>query len=68
MTQVGVLWMRVWREEAGALRARIVAEHDVERPHGDSVAVAGVEDACAVVRRWLEELSADPDLGLAEHD
>jgi hypothetical protein len=59
--RVGVLVLRVWLESAEpgpSLRARITETTDVrdeQREH--SVAVAGTDDACATVCRWLRHFA-----------
>jgi hypothetical protein len=59
--RIGVLVLRVWLEssEPGlSLRARITETIDVRderREH--SVAVAGADDACATVCRWLRHFA-----------
>lgn len=53
--RVGVLIIRVWIEnEALAPRVRITSSLDLDRVK-ESRATTGIDDACAIVRSWLEE-------------
>ncbi|WP_106325388.1 hypothetical protein [Actinoplanes italicus] len=49
-----VLILRAWREGPDEVRVRAIAV----TPHAsrEVATAASVNDACAVVRRWLEEL------------
>jgi hypothetical protein len=50
-----VLIIRVWIEnEALAPRVRITSSLDLDRVK-ESRATTGIDDACAIVRSWLEE-------------
>jgi hypothetical protein len=58
--RTGVLVLRAWTEgEPPRLRVRITRVADVSSGAEDSIAVASVEEACAVVRRWLEAFVRD---------
>jgi hypothetical protein len=56
---IGVLVLRAWVEPPHALRVRITRAVGWSEPN--RVASASVEDACAVVRAWLEELLASSE-------
>jgi hypothetical protein len=59
-----VLILRVWAEgpmERG-LRVRIVAFDDVLVGAGREMVSGSIDDACSVVRSWLESLYARTDL------
>jgi hypothetical protein len=68
--RTGIVVLRAWIEPDSApgtgLRVRITQTADVE--HGDSVtvAVASVEDAITVVRRFLEAFAHDGDGAVTE--
>ena len=54
-----MLVIRAWIEgEPSTLRMRITRTLDVTVREDKSDAAANVEEACAIVRRWLEELQA----------
>jgi hypothetical protein len=59
--RVAVLVVRAWREEPGpsGLRARVTWVDDVEQGREQTTAAASVEDVMAIVRRWLDAVSAD---------
>ena len=51
--------VRAWIEgEPPSLRIRIVRTLDISGGQEESTAVASVDEACAVVRDWLEEFVA----------
>jgi hypothetical protein len=57
--RTAVLVIRAWIEgEPPTLRMRITHTLDVSLGEDESTAAASVDEACAIVRRWLEELSA----------
>jgi hypothetical protein len=53
----GVLVLRAWvrPHRPGGLCIRVITV--VDRKETPTVAVATVDEACAIVRRWLEELT-----------
>ncbi|GAA4896413.1 hypothetical protein [Actinomycetospora straminea] len=52
-----VLLLTAWLDE-GALRVRLTAADDLAGPSRPVGVVAGVDDACDTVRRWLQEVAA----------
>jgi hypothetical protein len=54
--RASMLVLRVWREEDHELRARITQTPDVLAHSQTTLAASGVEQICAVVRSWLEQL------------
>jgi hypothetical protein len=66
--RVGVLVLRVWLEgsEPGAsLRARVTETTDVTDERSEQTyALAGAEEACGAVCRWLRRFAGgEPDAG-----
>ncbi len=59
--RVAVLVVRAWREDAGpaGLRVRVTWVDDVEQGREQTTAAASTEDVLAIVRRWLDAVSAD---------
>jgi hypothetical protein len=58
--RTGVLVIRAWIEgERPSLRLRITWTLDVSDPVEQSATTTSVEEACAVVRRWLEGFEAE---------
>jgi hypothetical protein len=58
--RTGVLVLRAWLEdEPPRLRIRITRVPDVSVRAQDSLAAASIEEACTVVRRWLEAFVRD---------
>lgn len=56
--RVGVLVIRAWKEgEPPTIRLRITSRLDLEGDGEQTVAASAVDDACAVVRGWLEEFA-----------
>jgi hypothetical protein len=57
--RTAVLVIRAWIEgEPPTLRMRITRTFDVTAADESSEATASVEEALAIVRRWLEQLQA----------
>jgi len=51
--------IRAWIEgEPGGVRMRIIRTTDISTREEDSTSVAGIDEACAIVRRWLEAFAA----------
>jgi hypothetical protein len=61
--RVAVAVLRAWNEERSdvPLRIRVTRRQDVTSPDEESTVVSSVEDACALVREWLEEFSTDTE-------
>ena len=57
--RTGVVVIRVWLEEAGAvgLRARISLVQDLEGGETESVVAASTEEIVEVVRRFVDEFA-----------
>ena len=56
--RTGVLVIRAWIEgEPRSLRLRITRTLDISSRDEESTTAASVEEACDVVRRWLEEFA-----------
>ncbi len=57
--RTGVLVVRAWIEgKPPSLRIRIVRTLDISGGQEESTAAASIDEACAVVRGWLEEFVA----------
>lgn len=56
--RTGVLVIRAWIDgEPPSLRLRITRTADVAARDEESTVTASVDEACTVVRRWLEEFA-----------
>jgi hypothetical protein len=68
--RTGVVVLRVWiepdRTPGSGLRVRITKTADVSTPESVTVAVATIDDAIAVVRRFLEAFAVDGDEPVTE--
>jgi hypothetical protein len=57
--RTAVLIVRAWRESPeGTVRCRIVLSDDISMAAQRSLAASGTEEVCAIVRDWLEGVSA----------
>jgi hypothetical protein len=52
-----ILVMRAWTEGDGALRVRVLELHELRNETRTLGVAATVDDACAIVRTWLESLA-----------
>lgn len=51
--------LRAWIEgDPPNLRMRITRASDISTGQKDSTSAASIDDACAIVRRWLEDFAA----------
>ena len=55
--RAGVLILRVWLEDGGALRVRIVGRPDLAADDLDTAAASTTEETLAYVRAWLERFA-----------
>ena len=56
--RVGVLIIRSWNEgEPPTIRLRITSALDLESDEEESVATTSVDQACEIVRSWLEQFA-----------
>jgi hypothetical protein len=53
----GVLIVRAWTSSTG-LCCRIVLAEDIAAGEQQTLATSGADEACAVVRAWLEDVEA----------
>lgn len=54
--RTGVLVIRAWIEgEPASLRLRITRTLDISSRDEEATAAASIDEACAVVRRWLDD-------------
>jgi hypothetical protein len=57
--RVGVLVIRAWKEgEPPTIRLRITTRFDLEGDEERTTAASTVDDACGIVRDWLEEFAS----------
>jgi hypothetical protein len=57
--RTGVLVIRAWIEgDPPGVRMRITCAPDISRGQEDSTSAASIDEACAIVRRWLEAFAA----------
>jgi hypothetical protein len=57
--RLGVLVLRAWVEKPGSIRVRITRVVGWEEP--DTVVLASVNGACALIETWLHELCCPGD-------
>lgn len=55
---VGVLVLRLWRDEGGHLRARITARLDVEDSEEFVSTAASPDEILEIVRAWIDDFIA----------
>jgi hypothetical protein len=57
--RIGVLVIRAWVEgDPGGVRMRITCTSDISTREEDATSAASIDEACAIVRRWLEAFAA----------
>ncbi|HEX2030415.1 MAG TPA: hypothetical protein VHL78_03300 [Actinomycetota bacterium] len=55
--RVGVLVLRLWRDELGVLRARITTRVDISSSEDARVTAASADGILEAVRAWVEEFA-----------
>jgi hypothetical protein len=67
MTQaVGVLAVRIWRNERGETRARVSAKLDVADPSAPTVTYLSPDEIDAAVREWVDRYAAATRMALED--
>lgn len=64
----GLFVVRAWHEEGSAkpLRVHLRQTHDVDRGFDSVLTLADIEEACTVLRGWLESFLAEQSAATAE--